>query len=160
MHPPKCLKLIYTLPKSSKFIYTPTQSCKKRETLHDPEMFIQNLTQLIFKKCPKNGRIKWKIIAQLKNHYMNWIFYTASKNCTRSWIAWIVAFCNSAHPPPKIYIYHTDAISSLLLLLNLSLQNISVILLLMAPFYVWKVEIFPRGLYLSVGTKGAGVVYI
>ena len=43
------------------------QSCKKRETLHDPEMFIQNFTQLILQKFPPNGRVKWKIIARLKN---------------------------------------------------------------------------------------------
>ena len=31
------------------------QSCKKREMLHDPEMFIQNLHNLFYKISPKMG---------------------------------------------------------------------------------------------------------
>ena len=40
------------------------------------------------------------------------------------------------------------------------LQYISEKLLLMAPFYVWKVEIFQCGLYLSAGTIRAGTVIL
>ena len=49
-----------------------------------------------FTKIPKKWASKVKNYCMTKKHFMNWKFYTASKNFTRSWIAWIVAFCNSA----------------------------------------------------------------
>ena len=36
------------------------QSCKKCKTLHDPEMFIPNFTQLIFKNLPQKWAYKVK----------------------------------------------------------------------------------------------------
>ena len=53
----------------------------------------------------------------------------------------------------KIFFIHFDMIN------KCPLQYISIKLLLMAPLYVWKVEIFQCGLYLSAGTVRAGTVY-
>ena len=52
----------------------------------------------------------------------------------------------------KIFFIHFDMIN------KCPLQYISVKLLLMAPLYVWKVEIFQCGLYLCAGSKRARTV--
>ena len=64
------------------------QSCKKRETLHDPEIFIQNFRQDIlhhqFFLKSQVAPLKQKIIAQLKKRVCNLLHYRAFFKITTS----------------------------------------------------------------------------
>ena len=59
------------------------QSCKKRKTLHDPEMFIPNFTQLIFKNLPQKWAYKVKNYGTTKKslHELN-ILHSFQKSYT------------------------------------------------------------------------------